>query len=189
MPRLIGMLLRHPISALYFSYSFFVQVLLVLLRRLLLPHFPIFQTLRIQIHRAYLSSSALTFPDLVHRLPVVNCPEARARKVGTAGWTGYVVPGQARLPERLTDVNGPSQMVVLYAHGGGYARGEARMYLNYMERWIKVAAKHDLRLMFLSVEYRKFCCPLNRAVLINVFYSLIHTETPPCTEGRVSASI
>lgn len=189
MPKLAGMLLRHPISTLFFTYSFFAQVFLVLLRRLLLPHFPAYQDIRIQINRAYLSSSAIAFPDLVHRLPVVSCPETRARKVGT-GWTGYIVPGQASLPKTRRDEEDRSQMVALYAHGGGYARGEARMYLNYMERWIKVAAEHDLRLVFLSVEYRKQHRTLTRDdTYIAPTNSFIHTTAPSGTEGRVPPSI
>jgi acetyl esterase/lipase len=45
--------------------------------------------------------------------------------------------------------------VVLYAHGGGYARGEAKMYINYMERWVKAATLENLDMVFLSVEYRR----------------------------------
>ncbi|KAF4996271.1 hypothetical protein FDECE_12515 [Fusarium decemcellulare] len=44
--------------------------------------------------------------------------------------------------------------VALYAHGGGYARGEANMYVDYMERWVAVAKESGLDLVFLSVEYR-----------------------------------
>lgn len=58
----------------------------------------------------------------------------------------------------------PSSCLVLYAHGGGYARGEARMYLNYMERWQREAEKVGLELTFLSVEYRMLLCPPVRAL-------------------------
>ena len=68
---------------------------------------------------------------------------------------GYVVPGSKSFKEMRSETPEGRNCVVLYAHGGGYARGEARMYLNYMERWIRVAAKAGLNLCFISVEYRE----------------------------------
>lgn len=127
MANLAMLMLRNPLQSLYFSYSFLAQILLILLRRLLLPHFPVYQSIRLQVHRAYLASSALTFPNLVHRLPIVSCPQDVARQVGT-GWTGYVIPGQKELVKGSASGEYEKRCVVLYAHGGGYLRGEARMY-------------------------------------------------------------
>lgn len=152
--RLLKILLRHPIQSFYFGYSFLVQILLILLRRLLLPRFPVYQSLRLQIHRAYLSTASITFPNLVHRLPIGASHVKRARSIG-AGWTGYVIPAQRDLRDFTGNADGDKYCVALYAHGGGYAKGEARMYTNYMERWEKVATKAGLRLVFVSVEYRE----------------------------------
>jgi hypothetical protein len=137
---LATLLFRHPYTSLKFSYCFIVQVLLVLLRRILLLRFPSYQSLRIQLQKAYLSSASLTFPNLTHRLPVTACPERRARSLAGTGWTGYVIPGNRNLSGFIGDAKQGARCVVLYAQGGGYARGEVRMYLNYMERWVKVAA-------------------------------------------------
>ncbi|KAK5045787.1 hypothetical protein LTR84_008880 [Exophiala bonariae] len=145
------LLLRHPLRAILFSHSFLSQILLTLLQRLLLPHFPSHQSLRLQIQRAYLSSASLTFPDLTHRLPVGNVPARRARKLENI--PAYLVPGSRELSDFAGPKHETRRCVALFAHGGGYARGEARMYLNYMERWIRVAAQASLDLAFLTVEY------------------------------------
>lgn len=154
MANLWWLLLSHPLRTLLFSHSFLSQILLALLRRLLLPHFPSHQSLRLQLQRAYLSSASLTFPDLTHRLPVGFVSANRARKLDNV--PAYLVPGS----RVLSDFGGPKRenrrCVVLFAHGGGYARGEARMYLNYMERWVRAAAQAGLDLVFLTVEYREF---------------------------------
>jgi acetyl esterase/lipase len=131
----------------------------VLLRRLLLPHFPVYQSLRLQLQRAYLSSASLTFPDLTHRLPVGNISPRRARKVDETV-PAYLIPGTCDLADFARKGKGATQRcIVLYAHGGGYARGEARMYLNYMERWLASARKRSLDLAFFTVEYREFLSP------------------------------
>lgn len=154
MANLLSLILRNPIRTTSFSYTFIVQILLIILKRILLPHYPHYQSLRLQLQRAYLSSSSLCFPDFVHRLPITYCSEKRARKVGDS-WTGYVVPGTRDLKDTIIQTGDIQRGVVVYAHGGGYARGEARMYLNYMERWVKVAKQAGLELTFLTVEYRK----------------------------------
>lgn len=152
--RVLLLLLRHPLRSIIFSHSFLAQVLLALLRRVLLPHFPHYQSLRVQIQRAYLSAAALTFPDLTHRLPVTNLSLKRARKLDD-GVPAYLIPGARPLSEFRLAQKGRQASVVLFAHGGGYARGEARMYVNYMERWVRQAAQTDLDLVFVSVEYRE----------------------------------
>lgn len=151
---LVELILRHPLQALLFGYTFIAQAAVVALRRILLPHIDSYQSLRLQLQRAYLSSCSMTFPDLTHRLPVGPSPEHRARLVGT-NFTGYIIPGTADLTSSAGNHVRSTRCVVVYAHGGGYARGEAKMYIRYMERWVRVAAAAGLDLAFLSVEYRK----------------------------------
>lgn len=153
--KLLLLLLRHPFAAVRFTYTWLAQSLLVLLRRALLPHLPSYQPLRLQLQRAYLSSASVTFPDLTHRLPVGPVLESRARYIRDSGFEAYLVPGaSSRLLEQGPE-RGRRRCIALYAHGGGYARGEAKMYLNYMERWVSVAAAAGVDLAFLSLEYRK----------------------------------
>ncbi|KAF9892983.1 hypothetical protein FE257_012394 [Aspergillus nanangensis] len=154
MVQLWKLLLQSPIRSCRFLYTFTVQVSLTLLRAILLPSLPRYQSLRQLLHRAYWSSSSYYFPELIHRLPVTDCAPTRARKVG-ADWTGYVIPGTHDLESYgvTKTAGGVPWCVVIHAHGGGYARGEARMYLNYMERWVKGAEEAGLEITFLGVEY------------------------------------
>lgn len=154
MVQLAVLLLTNPVKSLAFAYSFVAHSLVIVSRRFLLPHYPVYQSLRIQFQRAYLAAASITIPEIVHRLPITNCPEECARKVGS-GWTGYIIPGHRRLSDFSIDSSTSRQKcVAVYAHGGGYARGEARQYINYMERWIEVASQACIDLVFLSVEYR-----------------------------------
>ncbi|KIX09202.1 uncharacterized protein Z518_00281 [Rhinocladiella mackenziei CBS 650.93] len=175
MARLVLLLLRHPLRSLLFTHSFLSQVFLVLLRRLLLPHFPVYQPLRVQIERAYLAAASLTFPDLTHRLPVGNLSPKRARRVDDTV-PAYLIPGTRELSDYARPVDEKQRCVVLYAHGGGYARGEARMYVNYMERWIASSAQANLDLAFFTVEYplsTKESHPAQRNAFIQAYRHLL----------------
>ncbi|KIW78550.1 hypothetical protein Z517_08388 [Fonsecaea pedrosoi CBS 271.37] len=99
------------------------------------------------------------YPELVHRLPILASP-TRAQRVEGKTWMGYVIPGTSDLESIANgESHGQSEAasrtcVVLFAHGGGYARGEARMYLRYMERWIRFAReKKGMDLVFVTIEY------------------------------------
>ena len=153
MPSATLRLLQHPLQASKFLYYFLTQLLLIALHRILLPGFPRYQSLRTEVQRAYLSSTSLYFPTFTHRLPADYGPND-ATFVSGKGWSGYVIPGPD--PDVLKQVAGNGKLrVVLYGHGGGYARGEARMYVPYMKRWVEVARRKGLEIVFLSVEYRK----------------------------------
>ncbi|KAL2834155.1 alpha/beta-hydrolase [Aspergillus pseudoustus] len=145
-------LFMHPLRALHLSYTFVAQVILILLGRIILPHYPAYQSLRLKLQRAYLSSAVLTFPNLPHRLPIRHMPEHRAHKINEI--PAYLVPGSSHLSSFRGQSPSVQRCVVLFAHGGGYARGEARMYVTYMERWINIAAQHRLDLAFVTVEYQ-----------------------------------
>jgi len=157
--KMVCVMVRDPWGSIKFTYAFAAQTFLVCLKFVLLPHLPRYQTFRTQIHRAYWSSASTFLFPLIHRLPVIGCPETRARKVGD-GWTAYVIPGTKQLD---TVAVSPGTCVIVYAHGGGYARGEARMYLNYMEHWQSEAAKRGLEIIFVSVEYRKLTTATQRS--------------------------
>ncbi|KAH7379067.1 Alpha/Beta hydrolase protein [Cadophora sp. MPI-SDFR-AT-0126] len=148
---------RDPLKTAIFLYTWITSSILVLLTRFLLPHIPAYQPIRIRLSRAYLSSAALIFPDLVHRLPVGPLPKSQAYPIASAshGFEGYLIPGSkgSVIKELVSHSASQAKCVVLFAHGGGYARGEAKMYLNYMNRWEKVAKEAGVDLVFLSVEY------------------------------------
>lgn len=137
-----------------FIYTFIAQILLIALRRVLLPHFPVYQTTRVQLQRAFMSSCSVAFPDLCWALPVGPVSETKARSISPDA-PAYIIPGAKTLKVLAARQSSSSHCVIIYAHGGGYARGEARMYIRYMERWVSCAAAKGLDLTFISVEYRK----------------------------------
>jgi acetyl esterase/lipase len=153
MPSATLRLLQNPVQAIKFTCCFFAQLLLIALHHILLPSFPQYQCLRIEVQRAYLISTSLYFPTFTHRLPADYGPND-AISISGKGWSGYVIPGPD--PDVLKQAAGNGELkVVLYGHGGGYARGEARMYVPYMKRWVEVARHKGLEIVFLSVEYRR----------------------------------
>ncbi|PVH71629.1 alpha/beta-hydrolase [Cadophora sp. DSE1049] len=175
MTTLAQKLLESPIQSLLFSYSFIVGIFLILGRRLLLPQFPVYQSLRTQIQKAYLAAAAVHYPQLVHRLPV-SCSQNEAREIVGIAWKGYLIPGQENIERFVNVPRNTRRSIVLYAHGGGYARGEARMYIPYMQRWIKCASERGLEIVFLSVEYPltpKYTHPTQRDAFLNAYRYLL----------------
>jgi len=51
--------------------------------------------------------------------------------------------------------DGRKKLVLLYSHGGGYLFGEPLMYMSTYKRWIKAAARENIELTIVSVDYRK----------------------------------
>lgn len=157
MAKLYMLLLSNPVKSLLVLYTFCAQAFLVLLRHAVLAHIPQYQPLRIQLQRCYLSACSLHFPDLTHRLPTDEVHVTKARFVDKKAFKAYVIPGTVSprhsfAKDRTLDRPGA---VIIYAHGGGYARGEAKMYLNYFNRWVSVAAEKGIDIVFVSVEYRQ----------------------------------
>ena len=152
---LVRKLFESPLSSLLFAFAFLVQIILILLRRLLLPKFPPYQSLRTQIQRAYLASAVVHYPDLPHRLPV-RASQREARMLEGDGWTGYLIPGHDTLANYVNQPLEGRRRIVLFAHGGGYARGEARMYMRYMQRWRQCASVQGFQILFLSIEYGNY---------------------------------
>ncbi|KAK4636479.1 Esterase [Fulvia fulva] len=179
MPSLPWQILHHPLEAINFLYYFTVQLLLLTLHRILLPHYPYYQSFRTQVQRAYLASTSLCFPTLTHRLPATYTLQQAARIHGT-GWNGYVTPGDQ--VDRLHSAGDSDDVgIVLYAHGGGYARGEARMYYWHTRRWIEVAKAKGLEVIFVSVEYPlsgKVPHPAQRAAFLAAYHHLLELNIP-----------
>ncbi|KAH7127791.1 Alpha/Beta hydrolase protein [Dactylonectria estremocensis] len=179
--RLIELLVSHPLNTIAFCYTFTVQFSVILARCLLLPHVHRYQSFRTLVQRAYWSSAYGTFRQLIHRLPVVRCPETRARRVGS-DWTGYIIPGTKRLDNLPSAPADLVSCVAVYAHGGGYGFGEARMYLNYMDRFVSDAEKVGLDITFLSVEYPLTDVashPAQQDAFLSAYRYLLRQGVPP----------
>lgn len=141
-------LINSPRACVLCVYTFVIQTILIIARRVLLPHLFTYQSLRTQIFRAYLISTFALPP-----LPV-EASDAEAQPIEEDGkWKGYLIPGTRPLSSFAGNSSSGRHVVALYAHGGGYGWGEARQYLTYMERWVSCAEAAGIDLVFLSVEY------------------------------------
>jgi hypothetical protein len=147
------MLLRAPLTTICFTYTFSVLSVIELSKRLFLSWLPVYQPLRIRLYRAYWAACNAHYPELIHRLPVRD-DEVKARLVHEPDFKAYIIPGTESLADTSTTTDASNVCIALYAHGGGYARGEARMYIRYMERWRNAAQRRGIKLVFFSVEYR-----------------------------------
>ena len=148
MDQVIRQLTNSPLACLLCVYTFITQVLLIIARRVFLPHLWNYQSFRTQIFRAYLIAT-FALPTLP-----VQAPEAEAKLVEEQGkWKGYIIPGNRDLKYFARRSSSERRVVALYAHGGGYGWGEARQYLSYMRRWVECARAAKIDLVFLSVEY------------------------------------
>lgn len=81
MVHVLTIVAQNPIRVLCFTYSFVTSSLLAVAERVLLAHYPAYQSQRTRIARAYLAAAAIHIPRLVHGLLVTNCPPERARAV------------------------------------------------------------------------------------------------------------
>ncbi|CZT14615.1 uncharacterized protein RCC_12209 [Ramularia collo-cygni] len=151
-PSHVKMILASPRQFIVLVYAFTIRLILILASRLLLPPTPRYQSLRIEIQRAFQTSASLHFRTFTHRLPA-EYPPSDARPVSGRGFAGYLVPGQKLHSVEDLGNSPKNAKVVLYAHGGGYAIGVARMYVPYMKRWANLAKERGIELVFLSVEY------------------------------------
>lgn len=140
---------NSPVACLLCVYTFATQVILIVARRLLLPHLFNYQSFRTQIFRGYLIA---TFA--IPTLPV-EASDSEAKPIEEEGkWKGYLIPGTRDLQDFAgKSISTGRRVVALYAHGGGYGWGEARQYLSYMREWVKRAKLTGIELVFLSVEY------------------------------------
>lgn len=146
------MILASPVEFIVFAYAFCIRITLIVASRLLLPPHSRYQSLRTEVQRAFQTSASLHFREFTHRLPA-EYPPRDARLVTGKGFKGYLIPGDDTAA--LKNASNSNGRVVLFAHGGGYAIGTARMYVPYMKRWVDLARKRGVNLVFLSVEYSK----------------------------------
>ncbi|EME82840.1 uncharacterized protein MYCFIDRAFT_196288 [Pseudocercospora fijiensis CIRAD86] len=176
---LLKLIWLNPLQTIRFTYTFVIQASLVVLKRVLLPHVPSYQSFRLQLQRAYLSSCSLTFPNLTWRLPIGDLPEHKAKRldVGSSVML-YAIPGWT-WEKRRCGIG--KNIIALYAHGGAYARGEAKMYIESMERWERAATERGWGLTFVSVEYPLSNIaphPAQRNAFVDAYQCLLKQHIP-----------
>ncbi|XP_037043920.1 esterase-like [Bradysia coprophila] len=76
------------------------------------------------------------------------------QKIEQKTWKGvWIVPNLTSL-EQAEDVASNSDLVVFYAHGGGYCNGDSKMYMETFQLIINhLRNEHNIRASILSLEY------------------------------------
>ncbi|CAJ0768370.1 6428_t:CDS:10 [Entrophospora sp. SA101] len=89
-------------------------------------------------------------------------------------WTGYLIAEDAQNLEVGDDAN----VVILYAHGGGFTCGNALLSLVVFVRWIKSwKSSHNVKVHILSLEYAlspENCFPAARENMIDCYLWLVN---------------
>lgn len=131
----------------------------VFLNRLLLPFACRAVDFRTQLYRCYLGGFLANFWDLLFKAPL-NLKKSRYADEKLGGVPCVIIPrdAAAALQEsKHQDITTQGQqqkpLILLYAHGGGYAFGEPLMYIETYERWIRRAKEQGLKLVVVSVDY------------------------------------
>lgn len=125
----------------------------VLLDRMLLPFACRAVDFRTQLYRCYLGGFLANFWDLLFKAPL-NLSRSRYADQILGGVPCVIVPRDAgaALHKDHQDIREQS-LILLYAHGGGYAFGEPLMYIETYERWVRRAEEQGLKLVVVSVDY------------------------------------
>jgi hypothetical protein len=128
-------------------------LVIAILQRLLFPlacHPISFHT---EIFRCYLGASLSCFVELIFSAPPgLSTDDFEDIKLNDV--PAVLVPPGTRL-DNLPSGETDRTVVLLYAHGGGYLFGEPLMYIDAYKRWIKEAEANDIRLIVISVDYRR----------------------------------
>jgi len=150
----LWMVLRHPWKFLLFLWTFLRCLFLALVDRLLFPFACRPISFHMEITRCYLAASLACFLELLFSAPPgLGAEDSQPVKLNNV--PAVVVPPEARL-ESLTTAHTDPTVVLLYAHGGGYLFGEPLMYLASYKRWVRQAEANGVRLIIVSVDYRRF---------------------------------
>ncbi|KAG4073875.1 hypothetical protein HA402_014080 [Bradysia odoriphaga] len=113
----------------------------------------------IDVHRSIVKRSTLVplwFARFVLNFATGPIGEERkwTHKIKQTAWKGvWIVPNRNSLKE-AEDAALNSDLVILYAHGGGYCMGHAKMYMETFQLIINhLRSEHNIRASILSLEY------------------------------------
>ncbi len=147
------LVLRNPWKFLNFSWTILRYLFLALLDRLLFPFVCRPISFRTEIFRCYLGASLSCFLELIFSAPPgLSADDFEAIRLNNV--PAVLVPPGTRL-ESLATADTDRTVVLLYAHGGGYLFGEPLMYIDAYKRWISEAEANGIRLIVVSVDYRR----------------------------------
>ena len=159
-PSHLALIAAHPSKLIWSIYQTTAYLVILFLHRLLLPFACRATDFRTEITRCFLGSFLANFWDLLFKAPI-GLREDQYRNFNVGGVPAVLVPPTAPFMDAGM-MNPKPDLLILYAHGGGYLFGEPLMYMSTYERWIHIASTRGIDLAIVSVDYSKFypCCAL-----------------------------
>lgn len=149
----LQLVLRNPANLFWSVWQSFVYLFLVFIQRILLPNACRSVTLRTEIARAILGSFLANFWDLLFKAPP-NLQDHDYIVINAGQVPAVLIPPGRDLNTIRGKEDGKRKILLLYSHGGGYFFGEPLMYMSTYLRWIKAAARENVELTIVSVDYR-----------------------------------
>jgi hypothetical protein len=147
----LQLILAHPWAFFMCVYDTLAHIILVLLHHILLPHACRSVTFRTEIVRCILGSLISNFWDLFFKAPP-GLSNDRFDRIDLGSVPVVRIPPGSSISAPQEK---PKQMIMLYAHGGGYMFGEPLMWIAAYERWVDTANARGFHLTVLAVNYRK----------------------------------
>ncbi|RFU26007.1 hypothetical protein B7463_g10332, partial [Scytalidium lignicola] len=148
----LDLILANPWKTLLCIYEILALLLITLISRILLPFVPRVVDLRTEIARDFIGPGLTIFWEILYKAPPGLDPK-RYRVADIGGVPSVVIPPHAALAGGPLDLQ-RKNLVILFAHGGGYLFGEPLQYISTYERWVQNAAQQGIDLTIVSVDYR-----------------------------------
>ena len=162
----VKLILANPAKLFWSVWQSLVYLFIVVIQRLLLPNACRAVSLRTEIARAILGSFLANFWDLLFKAaPGLRDDEYSLLSAGAGQVPAVLVPPGRDLGTIGSKEDGKRKILLLYSHGGGYFFGEPLMYMSTYKRWIKAAARQNVELTVLSVDYRAWQSPIKQMIL------------------------
>lgn len=150
----LQLIFANPWKTMRCAYEIIALLLLTLLSRIWLPFAHRVMDLRTEIARDFMGPLLTIFWEIIYKAPPGLDPK-RYSTVDIGGVPSVIIPPQATLTGGPLDRE-RNNLVLLFAHGGGYLFGEPLQYISTYERWVRSAAQHGIDLTIVSVDYRRF---------------------------------
>ena len=179
----LQLIIARPWAFFMCVYDALAHVILVMVHRLLLPHACRAVTFRTEIARCVLGSLTANFWDLLFKAPVGLC-DNRYQCIDLGGIPVMMIPPGATISAARLQVK-RRQLIMLYAHGGGFMFGEPLMWIATYERWVAAAKAQGFDLTVLAVKYRKQSNNISKVFLVLMQMKLM----PICrsiAQGKIS---
>lgn len=149
----LELILTNPWKTLVCIYEILALLLITFISRILLPFTPRVVDLRTEIARDFVGPGLTVFWEILYKAPPGLSPR-RYKRVDIGGVPSVVIPPGATLVNGSLDRQ-KKNLIILFAHGGGYLFGEPLQYISTYERWVRNACRQGIDLTIVSVDYRE----------------------------------